>query len=66
MLVSEIPALVLTTKRRWFLAQHSLAHDRRRCEPLGRFGGKLALEKKLGYVPLRCHFLRFEMTVDGK
>ena len=32
--VSEIPAL--TTKKRRFSVQHSRAHDRRRCEPLGR------------------------------
>ena len=43
--VSEIPALI--TKRRRFLAQHTRAHDRRRCEPLGRSGGMLPQEKKI-------------------
>ena len=41
--VSEIPAL--TTKKRRFSAQHSRAHDRRRCEPLGRSGDMLPWEK---------------------
>ena len=26
----------------------------------------LPLEKNLRYVPLRCHFLHFEITVNGK
>ena len=31
-----------------------------------RFQGMLPLEKNLRYVPLRCHFLHFEITVNGK
>ena len=58
--VSEIPAL--TTKKRRVLAQRSRAHDRRRCEPLGRSGGMLPREKN---QDIYLHFLHFEITVNG-
>ena len=64
MLVLEIPALL--TETRPFLARHSCVHDRRRRDPLGGSGCMLPQEKKLRYVLLRCHFLHFEITVNGK
>ena len=62
--VSEIPALLTKTRR--FLARHSRVHDRRRRDPLGGVRVHAAPGKKLRYVLLRCHFLHFEITVNGK
>ena len=45
---------------------YSCIHKRQMCKPLKSPGVIATPEKNLRYVPLRCHFLHFEIAVNGK
>ena len=50
-----------------FVKQHSRhANEHGKREPLEGFRGMLTQKKILTYVPLGCHFLHFEITVNSK
>ena len=50
-----------------FVKQHSChANEHGKRKPLGGFQGHAHPEKILTYVPLGCHFLHFEITVNRK
>ena len=49
---------------KWYM--YSYTHKRQRCKPVSSPGVIATPAKNLRYVPLRCHFLHFEITVNGK
>ena len=48
-----------------FKERHSRSYERRRREPLVGQGAWPPGKKIKRYVPLRCHFLHSEVTVNG-
>ena len=64
---TEIPILSAEKIKGRSVKQHSChANEHGKREPLGGFQGHAHPEKILTYVPLGCHFLHFEITVNRK